>query len=409
MPSFEEALAAVLAAVAPLGSERVALAEADGRVLARPLVAPFDLPRADNSAMDGYAVRSEDCRGAARLSVAGYHPAGSPPSPRVGPGQAVRIMTGATLPEGADAVVPLEEVDEAQATDGGSGGVIGVAAPVEPGAHVRRRGEDFPAGACALEAGTAIRPPGIALAAAFGLTAIELFRRPRVAILSTGDELAAPGEPLFPGAVYDGNGAALAAAVREAGALPVALGIARDDPDALRDRMAEGLRLADCLVTTAGVSGGDRDFVRGTLASLGVRQLFRKLDVKPGRPTAFGLHGGKPVFSLPGNPVSALVTFEEFVRPALRKMAGHRAPVKPFVRAHLAKPVRKKEGRVQFLRVFIEYRDGVPFASPAGDQDTGILGTLVRADAIAVLPASRTAFDAGEPVDVHMLYPGCTP
>jgi molybdopterin molybdotransferase len=206
------------------------------------------------------------------------------------------------------------------------------------------------------------------------------------------------------GVVYDGNGPALAAAVREAGALPIPLGIAPDRREPLLEKMAEGLRLADCLVTTAGVSGGDRDFVRETLASLGVRECFHKIDIKPGRPTAFGLRDGKPVFSLPGNPVSALVTFEELVRPALRKMGGCPNPLKPVVRATLTADIRKKEGKLHFLRVSIEYRGGAPFATPSGDQNTGILGTLVRADGIALLPADRSGFAAGEPLDVHLLH-----
>jgi molybdopterin molybdotransferase len=406
MPSFEEALETVLAHAEVLGTETVPLGEADGRILAAPLDAPFDLPAADNSAMDGYAVRASDCRGGATLAVAGNRPAGACAPLRVEEGQAVRIMTGAPIPEGADAVAPLEEVEERPE---GAAGAVRIAGPVSPGAHVRRRGEDVPAGSRALPPGTTIRPPEIALLAAFGISAVEAYRRPRVAILSTGDELALPGSPLPPGAVYDGNGPALAAAVREAGGVPLPLGIARDDRDELRERMADGLRRADCLVTTAGVSGGDRDFVPETLAALGVRNRFRKVDIKPGRPTAFGVAGGKPVFSLPGNPVSALVTFAMFVRPAIRKMGGNPRPLGEPLRAFLEVPVRKKAGRLQLLRVTVRFRDGVPRVAPAGDQATGILGTLVRADGIALLPPSRTDFGAGEAVDLHLLYPGARP
>ncbi len=407
MPSFEEARALILASVAPLEIERVALGEADGRVLAESLDAPFDLPSADNSAMDGYAVRSADCRTSTSLDVTGFLPAGNVQTLHVGARQAIRIMTGAPLPDGADAVIPLEDILAHAGNETASGGTIGIAGPVAPGAHVRRRGEDVRARTCAIPAGALIRPPEIALIAAFGLTAVETYRRPRVAILSTGDELAAPGGPLGHGSVYDSNSFALAAAVREAGAIPHSLGIARDDRVALRDKIAEGLRIADCLVTTAGVSGGDRDLVREALSSLGVRQLFWKIDIKPGGPTAFGIGLGKPVFSLPGNPVSGLVTFEEFVRPALRKMAGHPAPIKPPVKAFLAETVHKKEEMVRFLRVSIDSIDGALFARPSGDQKTAILGTLVRADGIAILPAGRSAFEAGEAVDVHLLYPGC--
>jgi molybdopterin molybdotransferase len=409
MPSHDAALETILSAVTPLGTEPVALAEADGRILAAPLVAPHDLPAADNSAMDGFAVRTGDCIPGAVLAVSGCRAAGAPDGGGVPPGCAVRIMTGATTPPGCDAVVPFEEVDETPGDVRGNGASIRIRGPVKAAAHIRRRGEDVAAGAVAIAAGAVMRPPEIAMAAAFSVAVIEVRRRPRVAILSTGDELLPPGEAPVPGRIADANGPALAAAAREAGAIPVPLGIAADAFDALRDRMAEGLRDADCLVTTAGVSGGDRDFVKEALEALGATRHFWKIDVKPGRPTAFCTLGDKPVFSLPGNPVSAMLTFDAFVRPALRKMMGHRTPAAPCMRAILENPVTKKEGKMQFLRVVLAWRDGVPHVASAGDQNTGILGTLAAADAVALLPADRTRFESGETVLVRPLYPGCRP
>ncbi len=398
MPAFDEARRIILENVAPLGREEVPLARADGRVLAEEVRASRDLPPWDNSAMDGYAVRSADCAAPTTLVLSGYRTAGGE-GPRVEPGCAVKIMTGTPVPEGSDAVVPVEETEE-------EGGRVRIRKAVRPGAHVRLRGEDLRAGERVVAAGTLLRPPEISLLASFGAAAVPVFRRARVAILSTGDELVGIGEPLDPGKIVDSNSHSLAAAVREAGGEPLLLGIARDTRESLAGKIGKGLAEADALVTSAGVSVGDKDLVLEVLEAQGVRRLFWKIDVKPGRPTAFGLKDGKPVFSLPGNPVSGMVIFEEFVRPALRKMMGHARPVKPLLRADLAEPVSKKAGRVELLRVRLAVVDGRLVARTAGDQSTGIVRTLVRADGIAVLPADRTGFAAGEPVDVHPLYSG---
>jgi molybdopterin molybdotransferase len=227
-----------------------------------------------------------------------------------------------------------------------------------------------------------------------------------VAILSTGDELVEPGERLSPGKIYNSNALALAAAVKQVGGEPVLLGIARDDRPSLRKLLTEGLT-ADALVTSAGVSMGDRDLVREVLEELGVRQVFWKVDIKPGRPTAFAIHGTKPVFSLPGNPVSTLLTFEEFVRPALLKMMGHTAVLRPFVRAMLQDDLAHKPGRVEFVRVRLERREGTLLAWKAGSQETGILKTSLRAHGIAVIPADSGALRAGSPVSVHVLRGEC--
>jgi molybdopterin molybdotransferase len=226
-----------------------------------------------------------------------------------------------------------------------------------------------------------------------------------VAVLSTGDELIEPGEPLGPGKIYNSNALALAAAVKQAGAEPTLLGIARDDPHSLRTLLAEGLR-ADALVTSAGVSMGDRDLVRQVLDELEVRQVFWKIDIKPGRPTAFAMRGGTPVFSLPGNPVSTLLTFEQFVRPALLRMMGHRKVFRPLVAATFQDEIPRKPGRVSFVRVRLERRGSELLAWSAGKQDTGILKTMIQADGIAVIPADRGNLRPGSAVDVQVLRSG---
>jgi molybdopterin molybdotransferase len=398
MPSFEQARATVLEHVTVLGSESVAVLEAVGRVLAEDVVAPWDLPRWDNSAMDGYAVCAGACAPGARLPVSAYLPAGSAPAAPVEAGAAAKIFTGAPLPPGADAVVPLEEAEERD-------GSVVFAAPVRRGAHVRRRGEDVRAGETVLRRGVVVGPAEVSLLAAFTRLSVRVVRRPRVAILSTGDELVEPGTALSPGKIYDSNGLALAAAVRQLGGEPVNLGIAPDDRAALRRLLVEGLR-ADALVTSAGVSVGDRDLVREVLQELPVRPIFWKVDIRPGRPTAFAVHGTVPVFSLPGNPVAALLTFEQFVRPALLAMMGHREVLRPTVRAAFQEELPRKPGRVTFLRVRLERRNGGLLAWMAGDQATGRLRTTLQADGIAVIPAEWAAITRGDLVDVQMTRGG---
>ena len=386
----------ILSSVSPLGVERVELMAALGRVVAEDVTAPWDLPVYDNSAMDGFAVRAVDCRVGGSLRITGYIPAGGAVTSGIEPGCAVRIMTGAPIPPGCDAVVPVEETEP---TDDS----VLLRERVKPPQHIRFRGEDVRSGDTVVSAGTILRPPEISMLASFGKATVPVHRRARVAVLSTGDELIELGEQPGNGKIINSNALSLAAAIREIGAEPVILGIARDNRESHREKMAEGLK-ADALITSAGVSAGDRDLVRDCLAELEVRQLFWKVDIKPGGPVAFGMKEGKPVFSLPGNPVSTMVTFEELVRPALLKMMGHRRVIKPYVQAALRAEVRKKAGKVHFLRVRIEVENGRYWASSAGDQNTGILGTMLRANGIAVLPKDKTVFSPGEEVAVHLLH-----
>jgi molybdopterin molybdotransferase len=396
MPTFEEARRIILDHVTPLGVERVELLASLGRVLAEDMNAPWDMPLYDNSAMDGFAVRAVDCgEEAAPLQITGYIPAGGSVSGPILAGCAIRIMTGAPIPHNCDAVVPVEETEEAD-------GMVSIKSAVRQLQHIRFRGEDVANGDTFLTAGTVVQSPEISMLASFGKAIVPVYRKARIAVLSTGDELIELGEPPEPGRIINSNALSLAAAIRETGAEPVIIGIARDNRESHREKMLEGLK-ADALITSAGVSAGDKDFVRDVLAELGVQQIFWKVDIKPGGPTAFGVKDATPVFSLPGNPVSTMVTFEEFVKPALLRMMGHRRVIKPYVKAVLKEEARKKPGKVHFLRVRIEVEDGRYWATTSGDQNTGILRTMVRANAIAVLPKDRTVVAAGEEVDVHLL------
>jgi len=395
MVSFEEARSIILSSVGSAGVERIHLLEATGRVLAEDVVAPWDMPLWDNSAMDGYAVRSADCRTTpCTLTVTGFLPAGAKADGMlVEAGCAIRIMTGAPTPDGCDAVVPVEETDNGLQQ-------VTLNEAVVKGQHLRLRGEDVQAGVSFARAGTLIRPPEINMLAGFGLALVPVFRRPTVAILSTGDELVELGRTPGAGEIINSNTLSLAAAVQECGAIPRIIGIARDSRESHLEKLREGLQ-ADVLITSAGVSAGDCDLVRDILEELGAQQKFWKVGIKPGGPTAFAMYGTTPVFSLPGNPVSTMITFEEFVRPALLKMQGLQRVLRPLFKAVLREPLKKKPGKVQIVRLLLEKEAGRYYATSAGNQQTAILKTMVDARAIAVLPAESTSFAAGDNVDVH--------
>ena len=394
--SFYEARQTILEAVTRLAVERVPLLEAAGRAAAEDISATLPLPAFNNSAMDGYAVRAASCPQGSTLEVTGFLSAGHNFASPVPPGMAVKIMTGAPLPAGTDAVIPLEDCDAGEQT-------ITLRHQVKQGDHIRWTGEDIQPGDRVLAAGTLLRPSEINLLAALRMAAVPVHRRARVAILATGDELQEIDELYFAGSIVNSNSWGLAAAVKEIGAIPLMLGIARDNPTSLKEKIRAGLQ-SDVLITSAGVSTGDRDLVRETLAESGVKEHFWKIRIRPGHPTAFGMQGHIPVFSLPGNPVSTMLVFEELVRPALLKMMGYRDVLRTVHKATLTEAISKKPGRVQMLRVALRINpEGELLAASAGKQQTGIYQTLVAAQGIALLPEDQERFAAGEKIDVHFL------
>jgi len=394
--SYECARELILDRADLLQSESVELIDLAGRVLAEEITSPCELPRWDNSAMDGFAVCQADNQVGAQLKITGYIPAGAVAGDlKVVPGCAIKIMTGAPTPQGCQAIIPIEETENNAET-------VTITRPFNIGDHVRVRGEDIPKDKVILTTGTVLRPAAINLLASLGFTTVKVFKRPTVAILSTGDELVEPGETVGDGQIINSNAYSIAAAVKEAGGEPILLGTARDNRESLQEKLNEGLK-AQILITSAGVSMGDRDLVCEMLQEAGVEQLFWKIDIKPGRPTAFSVKGEKLIFSLPGNPVSTMVTFEEFVRPALLKMQGHPHPIKETTTATLTETAKKKVGRVQFLRVYVSNGENGLIATSSGDQNTGILSTMLRANAIAILPADRGQVEAGELVKIQMI------
>jgi molybdopterin molybdotransferase len=397
MISFEEAREIILTNVSALEAETVELLDSLGRVCAEEVIAALDLPSFDNSAMDGYAVRIADSHFHS-LTVTGCVPAGASSAVSVEEGCAVKIMTGAAIPSGCDAVIPIEDTHEL-------GSEIQPITSVRAGQHIRRAASDAHCGDTLISVGTPIRPAEISILASMGRTKVRVYRRPQIAILVTGDELVEPGEALSAGKLYNSNSMALAAAVRDAGAIPLISGIARDNREHLRKKVALGFA-SDALITAAGVSVGDRDFVRDVLSELGVKQLFWQVNTKPGKSMAFGKKDGKPVFSLPGNPVSAMLTFEELVQPALLRMMGQRRVIRPLLTAVLQEDLWKKEGKTYFARVRLEVVDGKLLAWSAGPQDTGFLKTMLRTNGVAVLPSDRTSFSAGDEIKVHFVSSG---
>ena len=406
--SIPEALARILAVVTPLEVETVAIADALGRALAEDVTSPVDQPPWDNSAMDGFAARAEDVRGATEsepvtLRVIEEIPAGGFPSRPVGPGEATRIMTGAPVPEGADSVIRLEHTGAWGEVEGRREGWVRIYRDGDVARNIRLKGEDLRRGTVVLEAGTTVRPAEIGVLATAGRGEVRVHRQPRVAILSTGDELVDLedfDEVLAGRRIVNSNSHALAAAVRATGCEPIVLGIAGDDAESLRDRLGAAAG-ADALVTTAGASVGDHDLVKDVLEEMGFELDFWRVRMRPGSPFSFGRLGGMPVFGLAGNPVSAVLTFEILVRPALRRMLGRRELHSPVLLARAAESIPSARGMVHFPRVRLEpHADGLPRARLAGPHGSGILTSIARADAIAVVPEGVEAVEPGEIVHV---------
>lgn len=395
--SVAAARAAMLGAIAPVrGWESVALRSAFDRVLARDVVAPFAVPAHDNSAMDGYAVRAADLpkHAPARLAVVGTALAGSAFSGVVGPGQAVRVMTGAVLPRGTDTVVVQEIV---RAVDG----AVEVPAGQHAGQNVRRAGEDLPRGSVALARGKRVAAADVGLLASLGFAEAVVHRRARVAFLSTGDELASIGRPLAPGQVYDSNRYTLHCALRRLNVDLLDLGVVRDQPQELEAAFRDAADQADAVVTTGGVSVGEADYVRAMMARLG-EVRFWKIRIKPGRPMAFGRIGEAWLFGLPGNPVAVMVAFYQFVADALRRLAGEDPlPVHPTLRVPSAQAIRKDEGRREYLRGELFESDGRWQVRPAPHQGSGVLSSMSVSNCFIVLPETGGNIAPGDLVDVQ--------
>ncbi len=401
MLSVEEALERVLAAFQPLEAERVPLLETLGRVLAEDVYADMDIPPLANTAMDGYAVRAADTAAASpehplRLRVVHDLAAGYTSDVAVTPGTAIRIMTGAPIPPGADAVVQFEDT----AADGEE---VLIFKGVTTGKNVRQAGEDVQKGALILARGSEIRPQEVGMLAALGHTEAWVHRRPRVAILATGDEVIEINAPWQPGKIRNANSYSNAAQVLRYGGIPLLLGIARDDVAELTVRIRAGLEEgADLFLTSGGVSVGDFDVVKKVLAAEG-EMTFWRVRMKPGKPLAFGHLRGVPLLGLPGNPVSAMVAFELFARPAILKMLGKTRLGKPTVEATLLDQVRRKDDRRHYLRVTVERGEEGYVARLTGDQGSGILLSMVRAQGLAVIPEDVDHLPAGSRVSVVML------
>lgn len=409
--SVGDAQQTILDATRPLPRETVSVADALGRVLAEDVTSTRTLPPADCSAMDGYAVVAGATREAIASAplelVLAYEVAAGAEAPRALQAfEAARIFTGAPVPPGADAVVMQEHVEA-------EGDRVRITAPVTVGDHIREAGEDLGIGDRVLEFGTEIRAAHVGLLASLGRAVVAVNQRPRVAILSSGDELVEPDGDIRGGRIVSSNSYTLSAQCREIGAEPVYLGIARDRPEDLEVHLRAGLS-SDCIVTSAGVSVGDHDHVKGVLEKLGCELIFWGIAMKPGHPVAFGRFGsadpggrsGPLVFGLPGNPVSAAVTFEQFVRPALRRMMGHRACFRPTIEARLASRLTKKAGRLNFVRVRLDRRGDGIWAQSTGNQSSGAFSSMSLAQGLLIFPADATELAEGAKVVVQIVDEG---
>lgn len=400
MLSVPEARQRMLDTIPVLPSEKRQILDCTDYVLAEALHAEENIPPFDNSAMDGYAVRAADVKNASEadpavLSVVEMIAAGYAPTKQVAAGQAARIMTGAMMPDGADAVV-MQEVTQQDADK------VKIFESVDETDNVRFTGESVTAGQQVMGIGKHLRPPEISMLASLNCSEATVHRKPTVAIVSTGDELTPLGEPLKPGKIRDSNRYGLYAQVEEAGGIPIDMGIAPDDEAETERIFRAALAKADALITSGGVSVGEHDVVKSVLAKLGEINFWR-VAMKPGKPQAYGIADGKPIFGLPGNPVSSLVVFELFVRPALLKMAGHKTLLRPTFKATLAETVTNRDGRVNYMRAILTESDGQYIAETTGPQGSGILHSLVLANGLITIPTAVT-LEAGETVEAQFLF-----
>jgi len=395
MIGIEEAQEVILQHTRRLPCEEAPLFHGLGRVIGEDVRAPWDIPSADNSAMDGYAF-SRDSLQEDSLTVTGFLPAGTDNRRPVGEGQAVKIMTGAPIPPGCDTVVPVEDVEV-------EGERIRLKRVGKSGSHIRRKGDDVRAGDLTIAAGTVLRAQEIGMLVSLGKTLVPVHRIPHVAVLATGDELIAAGStPVF-GKTINSNSYSIAAQVREAGGHPVLLGIAPDDMEATKEKILAGLE-CDFLITTGGMSVGDKDFVKDAIIALGGEIKFWKVNMKPGKPFAFAWLNGKPLFALPGNPVAAMISFELFVRPTMLKMMGHTQIQRPQIKGTLADPLKNDGDRPHLVVVDVTLADGEFRVSSTGTQSSSRLSSMTAGNGFVRLePGSSLA--AGDLVDTTLLEP----
>jgi len=400
MIPVDEALDKILSHVQTLGFEKVSLLDALGRVIAEDIFAKRNIPPLDNSAMDGYALRSEDVRQASqdhpvRLVVIEDLPAGFISTKTVERGKAVRIMTGAPIPKGADTVVPVEVTKKED-------GSVLIFKGTGIGENIRESGEDVKQGDRVISKGDIVRPAEVGMLASVGRSFVSVYQKPLVAILCTGDELVDVDGDLDGVKIISSNSYTLGAQVKDCGAIPLQLGIARDRKEEIEEKLRQGIR-ADVLISSAGVSVGDYDFVKDVMKQLGMEMLFWKVAMRPGQPLAFGTIGEKPVFGLPGNPVSSMISFEQFVRPSLLKMMGCRHIFRPLVEATLKEEIKKIVGSRYFVRGFVSLEKDQYVVTTTGEQGSGILRSMVKANGLIVIPEDREIVRAGEKVKVQLL------
>ena len=400
MVTVDEALNKILSTVYPLGSEKVSILDTLGRVISEDIQANRNIPPLDNSAMDGYALKYEDVQKASsndpvRLEVIEDLPAGFISKKKLERGKAIRIMTGAPIPKGADTVIPVEETKKED-------GSVLIFKAVGLGENIRKSGEDVKKGDRVISQGDPIRPAEVGMLASVGRSFVSVYQRPLVAILCTGDELVDVDGELDEVKIISSNSYTLSAQVKDCGAIPLQLGIAKDRKEEIEEKLLQGTR-ADVLISSAGVSVGDYDFVKDVMKNLGMEMVFWKVAIRPGQPLAFGTIAGKPVFGLPGNPVSSMISFEQFVRPSLLKMMGCRQLFRPVIEAILREEIKKIVGRRYFIRGSVSSEKGEYFVTTTGEQGSGILRSMVKANGLIVISEEQERVRAGEKVKVQML------
>lgn len=402
MISVDEALKNIIKDIKVLQPVEVGLMDSLGLVLAEDVHSPIDIPIFDNSAMDGYALIDTDITNATKespvvLEVIADLAAGYVSEKNITNGKAIRIMTGAPVPDGANAVIMVEKTKK-------ENGKVKIFQPVKKHENIRFAGEDVKKNELVLSEGKVLRAADIGLLASIGKIKVKTYPKPKVAIISTGDELIEIDKPLLPGKIRNSNAYSLASLVYENGGIPIILGIAKDTAEQVSAKVKEGLKVADILVTSGGVSVGDYDMVKNVLNSLG-EMLFWKVAMKPAKPLAFGMIDGKPMFGLPGNPTSSMVSFEQFVMPAILKMGGRKKITRQKIKAILTDDIKKKPGRRNFVRVDLTCRGNTYFASLSGGQGSGMLKSMTRAQGLLILPEDTENAKSGEVYDVQVLYP----